>query len=106
MKLLVNKAYGGFYLDDKAIGFLMGRGFSKEDAYLIVGGDCPRDLPILHECFHLFGEDERISKIEIEEYEDGAYYIENYDGRETVKMMKDMNFPGQTYEEYRRKEEA
>lgn len=102
MKLLINNDYGGFGIgkEDKrkeVLSYLMGKGYSRNQAKDILEGDCPRDLPVLHEAFEKFGQWE-YGALEYRELEDQPYYIENYDGIEHIRTLEEFTKPGASFE--------
>lgn len=102
MKLLVNNEYGGFSIGEEgkrneALVYLMRKGYSRKQSENILHGDCPRDLPVLHEVFEKFGQWE-YGKLEYRELPEQPYYIENYDGIERIRTLNDFTNPEEPFE--------
>lgn len=87
VKLLLNEGYGGFSLGKGSLEWLIEQGYTREQAWNISDGNCPRDLPILFEAYQKFPE----SSIVVKTVDKGThYYIENYDGAETLITIDDL----------------
>ena len=97
IKVVYNDEFGGFILSKVAIIWMKEHGyqgkFNSPDGKLII----PRHHPLLVECVETLGEnacdeDRFIGKgnLCIAEVEGTKYFIEDYDGKETVRSEKDL----------------
>lgn len=94
IEILVNKTFGGFGLSAMAEVWLLQRGYTAKQVRDMSSGDCPRDLPDLVEAFKRYGNGS-FSSIEVQTLAEGTpYYIENYDGAETVVTKCNMAVAG------------
>lgn len=103
MKLLLNNSYGTSFSIGKeseiheAENYLMRKGYTRIQANRILDGDCPRDLPVLHEVFEKFGEGET-SRLVYREMPDQPYYIQSFSGCEEVLTPSNFNNPGDPFD--------
>lgn len=88
MTILYNAGYGGFCLGDGAEEFFIEKGYTKEQAYCLTVGRCPRHLPILIEAFRKFGSG-WCATIKEMEAETDVYSIDEHDGLEVVVFIRD-----------------
>ena len=80
MKVVINRCWGGFDLSDKAMTMFKALGGNE--------ADCDRDNPILVKVVETLGEEANTeySSLKVVEIPDGVdYYIDDYDGMETVE---------------------
>lgn len=85
-EIVINAEYGGFCLSKAAGEWLGKRGIYQKYPNLQSIDEIPRHEPLLVECIKTLGElaSERFSKLEIREIESSCYYIDNYDGMESI----------------------
>lgn len=92
-KIAYNSCFGGFNLSRSAILWLGSHGIYDKYPGIKDLNDLPRHEPLLIQCIDELGEDvneSKCNKIRIAEIDSDVYYIENYDGEETVITPKDM----------------
>jgi len=80
MKVVINRCWGGFGLSDKAIEMFHALGGNE--------ADYDRDNPILVKVVETLGEEANTeySSLKVVEIPDGVdYYIDDYDGMETIE---------------------
>ena len=89
-KIVVNGEYGGFMLSKEAITWLKSN-YSLDEGDII---DLPRHDHRLVECIETLGKraSEGWSDIYVTEIEGNKYFIDEYDGLETVVEPKDINW--------------
>lgn len=91
-EIVLNKSYGGFRLSEEAVAWLSDRLPGVEvGEHGWIG--MSRHHPALVEVVRTLGPDASdnfVSFLEIVEIEEDRYFIENYDGFETVVTPKDM----------------
>lgn len=81
MKVVINRCWGGFDLSDKAVAMFKALGGEKLHC-------CERDNPILVKVVETLGEEANTeySSLKIVEIPDDVdYYIDDYDGMETIE---------------------
>ena len=96
-KVVFNNSFGGFTLSPLALSWLSERGHEVSDSGWDEVNNCPfpRHHPALVECVEVLGEkagDEFVSDLAIAEIEGNQYYIEDYDGNETVHTPKNVRW--------------
>ena len=93
-KLVRNADYGGFYLSRKAEQWLAKRGIYNKYPEIQALYNLPRHEPLLVECVEELGteaaSEPRIAKLEVVIINSPRYYIDNYDGLETIITPEDM----------------
>jgi hypothetical protein len=80
MKVVINRCWGGFDLSDKAMAMFKALGGNNADS--------DRDNPILVKVVETLGEEANTeySSLKVVEIPDGVdYYIDDYDGMETIE---------------------
>lgn len=88
MTILYNANYGGFCLGEGAEEFFIEKGYTKEQAFCLTVGRCPRHLPILIEAFRKFGSG-WCATIKEKEADSDIYSISEHDGLEEVVFHYD-----------------
>lgn len=98
MKIIANGCYGGFGISEKALVWFrekMGQeavGVSNLSLSMAIEYSISRNHPLLVECFEEMGSEEmsgRSAKLYMHEGPDEAYWIQEYDGSESVRTMSD-----------------
>lgn len=82
-KVVVNRCYGGFDLSEEALKWLKEKGLEIPYSYY----DGPRHHPLLVQCVEELGDKAsgRFSNLMVYEFEGDQYYIDEYDGMESVE---------------------
>lgn len=98
MKIIANGCYGGFGISMKALGWIrekMGQkaeGVSDLTLAMAIEYSISRHHPLLVQCFEEMGSEEmsgRSSRLYMYEGPDEPYWIQEYDGSESVRTMSD-----------------
>lgn len=94
-KVVYNSCYGGFSLSNKAINWLLNHVYKiPEGGNFLIEYDVPRHHPLLVQCVEELGEEAsgECSELKIKEIEEDYYFINDYDGLETVETVHSINW--------------
>jgi hypothetical protein len=97
MKIIANGCFGGFSVSEKALLWFrekMGQeavGVSDLSLSMAIEYSISRNHPLLVQCFEELGEEMngRAAKLYMHEGPDEPYWIQEYDGSESVRTMSD-----------------
>lgn len=97
MKLVANGCYGGFGVSNQAIVWFREKlgqeavGISDLSLSMAIEYNISRNHPLLVQCFEEMGEamNGRSAKLYLYEGKDEPYWIQEYDGSESVRTMSD-----------------
>ena len=91
LQIVINRCYGGFGLSKEAETWLAKRGLWEKYPDLDCIYDIPRHEPLLVECVKTLGDSANgmYAKLVVETVTSHAYYIDEYDGIETVVTNND-----------------
>lgn len=83
--VVYNACYGGFFLSQEALDWLVAHGATKEDTKY-GGCDISRHNPLLVQCVRELGEKANgfCAELQIQEIEGNIYRIDEYDGLERI----------------------
>lgn len=93
-KIVRNAEYGGFHLSREAEQWLARRGIYNKYPEIESLCNLPRHEPLLVECIETLGPESasepRIAKLEVVIINSPRYYIDDYDGLETIITPENM----------------
>lgn len=94
MKLVINSDFGGFSLSEEAVKWLLEKGMTMEQIYDLEDHE-NRANKLFVECVETLGSSANgfCATLKVVEIEEQPYYIQEYDGAESVVLSSDFVIP-------------